>query len=99
MITMPYIDNLLKWYQDNGMKLHPSKCKALAVTLQRDVLDNLPFNIYYYILGTSFIDNELFQRDLGVIITTRHYSEKYLILISGRPFMINGPPVSSTFPS
>ena len=53
------------------MKFHPSKCKALAVTLQRNVLDNLPFNIYHYMLGSSFIDNELSQRDLGVIIITK----------------------------
>ena len=55
------------------MKFHPSQCKALAVTLQRNVLDNLPFNIYHYMLGSSFIDNELSQRDLGVIITTKLY--------------------------
>ena len=67
------IDNLLKWSLDNKMKFHPSKCKALAVTLQRNVLDNLPFNIYHYMLGSSFIDNELSQRDLGVIITTKLY--------------------------
>ena len=65
------IDNLLKWSLDNKMKFHPYKCKALAVTLQRNVLDNLPFNIYHYMLGSSFIDNELSQRDLGVIITTK----------------------------
>ena len=65
------IDNLLKWSLDNKMKFYPSKCKALAVTLQRNVLDNLPFNIYHYILGSSFIDNELSQRDLGVTITTK----------------------------
>ena len=53
------------------MKFYPFKCKALAVTLQRNVLDNLPFNIYLYMLRSSFIDNELSQRDLGVIITTK----------------------------
>ena len=44
------------------------KCKALTVTLQRNVLDNLPFNHYHYMLGESFIEYEESQRDLGVII-------------------------------
>ena len=39
------IEKLLRWLLENRMRFHPSKCKALAVTLQRNVLDNLPFTI------------------------------------------------------
>ncbi len=53
------------------MKFHPSKCKALSVTLQRNILDNLPFNIFNYMLGDFFIDFVLSQKDLGIIINTR----------------------------
>ena len=45
------IEKLLRWSLENKMKFHPSKCKALTVTLQRNVLDNLPFNHYHYMLG------------------------------------------------
>ena len=53
------------------MKFHPSKCKALSVSRQRNVLDNLPFNIFNYMLGESFIDYVSSQKDLGVTITTK----------------------------
>ena len=65
------INNLLQWSLQNKMKFHPSKCKALSVSLQRNVLDNLPFNVYHYVLGESFIDFVGSQRDLGVIINTK----------------------------
>ena len=48
------IEKLLRWSLENKMRFHSSKCKALTVTLQRNVLDNLPFNHYHYILGESF---------------------------------------------
>ena len=47
------IDNLFKWSPQNKMTFHPKKCKALAVTRQRNVLDNLPFNIFIYELCTN----------------------------------------------
>ena len=65
------IEKLLRWSLENKMRFHPSKCKALTVTLQRNVLDNLPFNHYHYMLGESFIEYEEFQRDLGVIIHSK----------------------------
>ena len=39
------IDRLYTWSIENNMNFHPSKCRVLPVTLQRNVLDNLPFNI------------------------------------------------------
>ena len=65
------IEKLLRWSLENKMRFHPSKCKALTVTLQRNVLDNLPFNHYHYMLGESFIEYEESQRDLGVIIHSK----------------------------
>ena len=35
------IDRLLAWSIDNKMTFHPSKCKALSVNTQKNVLDNL----------------------------------------------------------
>ena len=35
------INNLWDWSVRNLMVFHPSKCKALSVTMQRNVLDNL----------------------------------------------------------
>ena len=56
------IEKLLRWSLENKMRFHPSKCKALTVTLQRNVLDNLRFNHYHYMLGESFIEYEESQR-------------------------------------
>ena len=41
------IDKLFAWSVKNKMTFHPSKCKVLSVTMQRNILDNLPFNISY----------------------------------------------------
>ena len=65
------IDNLLKWSIENKMKFHPSKCKALSVTMQRNILDNLPFNIYHYMLGDTYIDYVPSQKDLGVLVNSK----------------------------
>ena len=64
------INNLFNWSLKNKMVFHPKKCKALAVTRQRNVLDNLPFNIFIYELNGSDIDYVSSQRDLGVNIST-----------------------------
>ena len=50
------INNLYDWSVKNKMVFHPSKCKALSVTMQRNVLDNLPFDIFIYELNGTLID-------------------------------------------
>ena len=65
------IEKLLRRSLENKMRFYPSKCKVLTFTLQRNVLDNLPFNHYHYMLGESFIEYEESQRDLGVIIHSK----------------------------
>ncbi len=65
------IDNLHKWSIENKMKFHSGKCKVLPVTLQRNVLDNLPFNIFFYELDGIIVDDVCSHTDLGVIINCR----------------------------
>ena len=62
------IDNLFNWSINNKMSFHPSKCKVLSITLQRNILDNLPFNIHLYELNHKVIDYVMSQIDLGVEI-------------------------------
>ena len=38
-------EKLLRWSLENKMRFHPSKYKALTVTLQRNILDNFPLTI------------------------------------------------------
>ena len=64
------INNLYDWSVKNKMVFHPNKCKALSVTMQRNVLDNLPFNIFIYELNGTLIDYVQSQSDLGVKINT-----------------------------
>jgi hypothetical protein len=65
------INSLYDWSVRNRMTFHPKKCKALSVTLQRNVLDNLPFNIFFYEINGNVIDYVDSQRDLGVEVNTR----------------------------
>ena len=65
------INNLSDWSVRNLMVFHPSKCKALSVTLQRNVFDNLPFNIFIYELNETLIDYVQSQCDLGVNVNTK----------------------------
>ena len=65
------IDNLLSWAVDNKMNFHPSKCKALSVTNQRNILHNLPCTIFNYKLGSTYIDYVSCQVDLGVSVSSR----------------------------
>ena len=65
------INNLYKWSIENRMTFHPKKCKVLSVTLQRNVLDNLPFNTFLYNLNNTIVDYVSSQTDLGVNINTR----------------------------
>ncbi|MCP4461126.1 MAG: hypothetical protein GY816_24360, partial [Cytophagales bacterium] len=73
LILQNDIDSLFKWSIENKMTFHPKKCKALSVTLQRNILDNLPFNIHLYELNHTVIDYEPSQSqvDLGVEITSK----------------------------
>ena len=65
------INRLYDWSVRNRMKFHPKKCKALTVSMQRNVLDNLPFNSFFYKLSECDIDFVPSQTDLGVEINTR----------------------------
>ena len=65
------INNLFEWSVRNKMRFHPAKCKALSVTMQRNILDNLPFNVFLYELHHTTIDYIYSQTDLGVDINTR----------------------------
>ena len=62
------IDNLYKWSVDNKMNFHPSKCKALSLTNQRNILHNLPFTIFHYRLDSVYIEYVTSQVDLGVTL-------------------------------
>ncbi|MCP4460829.1 MAG: hypothetical protein GY816_22820, partial [Cytophagales bacterium] len=62
------INNLYDWSVRNKMVFHPDKCKALSVTLQRNILDNLPFNVFIYEMNGDLIDYVTSQKDLGVNI-------------------------------
>ena len=64
------IDRLHAWSIKNKMTFHPSKCKVLSVTLQRNVLDNLPFNIFCYNLNNVIIDYVPSHTDLGVVLNS-----------------------------
>ena len=50
------IDKLNEWSLANKMKFHPSKCKALSVSNQRNVLHILPFTKFIDKLSNVFID-------------------------------------------
>ena len=65
------IDRLHKWSVENKMTFHPSKCKVLPVTMQCNVLDNLPFNTFWYHLNNVDIDYAPSHTDLGVVLNTK----------------------------
>ena len=65
------IDKLYAWSIGNKMTFHPSKTKVLSVTMQRNVFDILPFNIFWYKLNEVMIDYVSSHTDLGVVITNR----------------------------
>ena len=60
------IDNLYKWSVDNKMNFHPSKCKALSLTNQRNILHNLPFTIFHYRLDSAQWGNLIGHYDFWV---------------------------------
>ena len=53
------------------MKFHPSKCKVLSVTMNKNILDILPFNIFRYNLNNDDIDYVPSHKDLGVMPTSK----------------------------
>ena len=65
------IDKLYTWSINNKMKFHPSKCKALSVTYQQNILQILAFTIFNYKLGTEYIEYVSSQVDLGVTINEK----------------------------
>ena len=65
------INKLYDWSLNNKMVFHPRKCKALSVSMQRNVLDNLPFNIFIYELNGTLIDYVQSQSDLGVKVNSK----------------------------
>ena len=74
---------LSKWAYDNHMKFHPSKCKALAITYQRNIHHNLPFTIFNYKLNSADIDYVSPQVDLGVTVTSKLiWTEHHNILLA-----------------
>ncbi|MCP4459602.1 MAG: reverse transcriptase family protein, partial [Cytophagales bacterium] len=67
------IKKLYDWSIRNRMVFHPKKCKALSVTLQRNVLDNLPFNTFFYELSgkdIDFVQSWESHTDLGIEMKT-----------------------------
>lgn len=62
------IDKLFEWSNINKMNFHPKKCKVLTVTMQRNILDCLPFSTYFYEMDNVIIDYVTSQMDLGVKI-------------------------------
>ncbi|MCP4459028.1 MAG: hypothetical protein GY816_13550 [Cytophagales bacterium] len=77
------VNNLFDWSVRYKMVFHPKKCKAVSVTLQRNILDNLPFNIFNYEIAGTFIEYEKSQKDLGVIINSSlTWGPHYDMLIS-----------------
>ena len=62
------INNLFNWSIENKMSFHPSKCKALSVTYQRNILHNLPCTIFNYKLDSNCIDYVTYHTDFGVYI-------------------------------
>ena len=65
------IDKLFAWCIKNKMKFHPSKCKVLSVTMNMNILDILPFNIFWYNLNNDDIDYVPSHKDLGVMLTSK----------------------------
>ena len=65
------INNLYEWSIRNKIVFHPDKCKAISVTMQRNMLDNLPFNVFIYEINGTLIDYVSSQKDLGVYLNTK----------------------------
>ena len=66
LIIQKDIDKLFEWSINNRMRFHPGKCKALSVTMQRNIQ-----LVFSYQLNGNIIDYVTSQRDLGVLINTK----------------------------
>lgn len=78
------INKLLAWSSVNKMNFHPSKCKALSINNQQNILHNLPLTIFHYMLGDEFIDYCDSHKDLGISVNSKLlWSEHCNKLISG----------------
>ena len=62
------IDRRFEWSMSNKMKFHLSKCEALSVTNQINILHYLPFTIFNYQLNTAFISYVDSQVDIGLTV-------------------------------
>ena len=68
------IDNLNKWCKANKMLFHPEKCKVVSIVSNANRLTHinlLPFSKFSYTLGSSVLNYEENEVDLGVIINDR----------------------------
>ena len=65
------VNKLYAWSLDNKMIFYPSKCKAVSVTMRKNVLDNLPFNTFWYKLNETIIEYVNSHTDLGVTLTPK----------------------------
>ena len=69
------INYLDEWCKSNQMKFHPDKCKVVSIITKNSkdklaYLSQLPLSRYCYTLGSSPLDYEANERDLGVIISS-----------------------------
>ena len=67
-----YLDN---WCKNNQMKFHPDKCKVVSIITKSSkhkltYLNELLLPRYCYTLGSSPLDHEANERNLGVIISS-----------------------------
>ena len=53
------------------MKFHPSRCKVLSVTMNKNILNILPFNIFWYNLNNDDINYVHSHKDLGVMLKSK----------------------------
>ena len=68
------IDKLYTWCKVNKMIFHPNKCKVVSLISNANSLTHLrllPFSQFCYTLGSSILNYEESELDLGVIINDR----------------------------
>ena len=68
------IDNLDTWCKVNKMIFNPDKCKVVSLISNANSLTHLrllPFSQFCYTLGSSILNYEECELDLGVIINDK----------------------------
>ena len=68
------INNLNKWCKTNRILFHPEKCKIVSIISNANRLTHinlLPFSKFSYILGSSVLNYEENEVDLGAIINDK----------------------------